>query len=205
MKRNKTLRIATILLALVLVSAIGMAGTLARYIADFDGASVAVRAGRFNVEVDDDLSDAFTWGALLVYDGSNDNEFAESGDDIIVPGSQLRADGAITVFNDSEVAVRVTIIDIEIESFISFLEFSIDEGATWESDVDDLDWDDLTLDIAAGDTEDLEIDLWVRWATDVAIDADDSAHTDYAGEDAFELTFRLHAAQILSTDGIVAP
>jgi hypothetical protein len=68
MKRNKSLRIACILMALVLATTLGLVGTLARYVDTIDGVSATVRAGLFRVTAESG-TDEFTFGAQLYVQG----------------------------------------------------------------------------------------------------------------------------------------
>jgi hypothetical protein len=119
MKRNKALRIAAILMALVLVSTMGMVGTLARYTTDFDIESRTVRAGLFRVTGPADLTTAVSFTRLqgdgdddenvLAYGAGTSNLGGSTGEDILVPGSIVRVDGPIEIRNLSEVAVRISL------------------------------------------------------------------------------------------------
>ena len=121
MKRNKTLRIATILLALVLVSTLAMVGTLARYVDNFDGETRAVRAGLFRVTTGD-ITESVNFIRLDgcatvdsdVHVHAYDEPDAPNPEDatIIVPGSVIVVDGYITIQNFSEVTVDVTMVDL---------------------------------------------------------------------------------------------
>jgi len=120
-RKRSTLRIAAILLALVMVSAIGLAGTLARYTAEFEGASATVRAGVFRV-TPGAFSTAFTLGAanaIFNADGTTANPNVVATGGIIVPGSVIRSSaGTFTVNNQSEVAVNVFMAGVELTNDI---------------------------------------------------------------------------------------
>lgn len=115
MKRNKVLRTAAIIMALVLVSTCGMVGTLAKYVDTFATNSGTVRAGLFKVTGPDTSTVVFD---ATIYDGNNgteDEAQAYAGlaanKNIIVPGTIIKVNG-FPVVNYSEVDVRVTIGDL---------------------------------------------------------------------------------------------
>jgi len=140
MKRNKSLRIACILMALVLATTLGLVGTLARYVDTIEGVTATVRAGLFRVTSDNEIGE-FTFGGTLFVDDSEDydeivdEELAvridedddrlvedDEADGIIVPGTVIGTAGYIAVVNDSEVAVYVelcivTLLDDEFFLF----------------------------------------------------------------------------------------
>ena len=116
MKRNKTLRIAAILLALVLVSTCGMVGTLAKYVTDFDMTTNWVRAGLFKVDKEGDFTAALGV-TLLDGDGSTETNAKkyDGGLNIIVPGSIVTFDDDLTIKNFSEVDVKIALKSIAME------------------------------------------------------------------------------------------
>jgi len=122
MKRNNTLRIAIVLLALVLVSSIGMAGTLARYVDVARVGSATVRAGLWQVRVGAETTTATTTFTLpvgtLSYHGAA-AATARIGDhsdnlNILIPGSSLQVGGNIEVFNFSEVPADISLGNVTV-------------------------------------------------------------------------------------------
>lgn len=104
MKRNHSIRIAIVLLAVVLVSTLGMAGTLSRYVSDIGSAAATVRAGIWDVA---DLGNDIEATAVFVLAGSG-AVVARDGDDIIVPGSTVTfTPGDLLITNNSEVAADI--------------------------------------------------------------------------------------------------
>jgi len=216
MKRNKFLRIATVLMALVLVSSLGMVGTLARYVTALEGiTSTVVRAGAFDVSIDIDELD---WE----YE-EEDHIKITDGDFIIVPGAVITISGAINIVNDSEVCIQVG-VDPDAAAPFTFGDFL--DAIVEIYDTDEEEWvpiseADLTLahilsgDIDDGviyieydDSADLEIEIKLRWTSDAAELGD--AYDDYedtlvvwdgtAPKDSLpdiRLSFALFAAQVL--------
>ncbi|MCL2530794.1 MAG: hypothetical protein FWE40_01390 [Oscillospiraceae bacterium] len=140
MKRNKTLRIAIVLLALVMVSTIGMATTLARFVDEaIVGTAAVVRAGIWNVDAD---GATFTVGATTPTVLAPSTQMAHSSiqarnaDDIIVPGSIVSfTPDTVEIVNNSEVAaeIRVTAISVAVTGFVGVdnLQFRLGTAGTW--------------------------------------------------------------------------
>lgn len=156
MKKNKFLRTAAVLLALVLVSTIGMTGALAKYITDFTATSTTVRAGLFWV-TGPGTTDAIIGADLYEGDMSaGENEamaYSGSSLDIIVPGSIMKA-CPFTVTNWSEVDVEIAIDSLTCAAGAIPLKFSVGElvadpgpdvpaNWVWEDDITDLDLADI--------------------------------------------------------------
>jgi hypothetical protein len=164
MKRNKSLRIAAILLALVMVSVIGMAGTLARYTATFaDVSSTTIRAGIFRVEANADSAEFELEAFLGGVEGID-------GEIVIVPGSTIKLTGDILIDNLSEVDVEivptativVTGFDVAGGSELQFSNDGIDFTLTSTQAAAGL-FDAGDLNVAAGDDETLVPNLYIRW------------------------------------------
>jgi hypothetical protein len=134
MKRNKAMRIAIVLLALVLVSTMGMVGTLARYAETLDAVeSNVVRAGLWRIGGTANVS---LGAALRTYNDSANvdplkaSQYTPDGDrKMIVPGTLIKADQPFTIQNFSEVAVDLAITGLTLEgataAFLAQLEFAI--------------------------------------------------------------------------------
>jgi len=116
MKRNKFLRTAAVILALVLITTCGMVGTLAKYVESFNSATKTVRAGLFYV-VGDTTNLTFT-----EFEGSGSGTDAQikayDGDAILVPGMVLAPTtipaSKASITNYSEVSVRVAVTGVTI-------------------------------------------------------------------------------------------
>jgi len=116
MKRNKFLRTAAVLLALVLVTTCGMVGTLAKYVESFNSATKTVRAGLFYV-VGDTTDLTFT-----EFEGSGSGADAQikayNDDAILVPGMVLAPTTSpvskAVITNYSEVSVKVAVTGVTI-------------------------------------------------------------------------------------------
>ena len=180
MKRNKILRIATVLLALVLVSTIGMVGTLARYVYEFDELeSARVRAGLFRVVAEGDFEEVvdvtlYDWQTGLEEDAAEMYDDDEYYVQIIVPGSMVGLAGTVEVRNYSEVVVDIDIVDFDLD-LLGFdntdgrLQFAVAEDALEAVDVATV-WYDTFEDLL--DNEDLDDILAVVDGDYIAVTAD---------------------------------
>ena len=210
MKRNITLRIATFFLALVLISTIGMTGTLARYAQTFDGTPASVRAGKFDVVVGGTVGIPLS---LEEYGGGEEVHAAAASDatikTIIVPGSQLvptAGAGGITITNNSEVTVDIELDSVELTNAIAPLEFSVNGGENWISftQLEEKANKDLILDFDKtrltpnGDIANAVPNLMIRW--DFGTEGDDYQElrdNDYvAGTAEFTIAFNVKAVQV---------
>lgn len=141
MKRNKTLRIAIVLLALVMVSTIGMASTLARYVDTINGTAVVVRAGIWDVDLDEDFEFEAAMSITAAADrvgGAATGVAARNDDIIIVPGTTISfgaPEAGLIVENNSEVPADIVFAGATV-TVVGFtgvldtaLQFRIDDGA----------------------------------------------------------------------------
>jgi len=215
MKRNKILRTAAILLALVLISTCAMTGTLARYVQVFEGKeSQLVRAGVFDVLIDDEVTIDLDKTASTMDHWDND-------EDIIVPGATLVLKGSFDIINNSEVDVDVDLIDDE--ECITFQGFS---GVTDAVTVNSIDLDTLGLTLADlnasvggvavasgtpirvlySETVTVDIELTLDWDEDgceLGDDVGDSVDTPIgldAEANTISIVLNLAAAQVLPTE-----
>ena len=181
MKNDRVRKITSILLIFALITCCAISGTVAKYTDDITAYDTA-RVARFDVGGNTDATiDLF--GTVLeadLLDEDDDVWYDEDIDDsvekVIAPGTGGYFD--IEMSNNSEVTV-----DYEMEFSVANtggipLEFSIDGGATWKSDIADLN-DSGTL--GNGDDQDMGTLCW-RWVftddTDAAaIIARDTADT----------------------------
>ncbi|MDR2687030.1 MAG: hypothetical protein LBB75_04700 [Oscillospiraceae bacterium] len=179
MKRNKVLRTAAILLALVLISTCAMTGTLAKYVKAFDDASATlVRAGKFGVTMTDFVVDM----NAVAYDFQSG--YRSAGTDlIIVPGLAVKVVGTFSVTNASEVDVEIQIPAgaadlITPKNFTGAnLEYALDNAGaagTFTDDPTTFTLTDLlgvttsTVVIPANTTaaQDYTVTLWIKWIPD---------------------------------------
>ena len=125
MKKNKVLRTAAILLALVLLTTCGMTGALAKYVETFTAVGGNVRAGLWKV----DAPGAATIGLqATLYEGNTTGPTAlvaedQSGVagakkytgslDIIVPGTIVKVSG-LKIVNYSEVDVQIALTGVTV-------------------------------------------------------------------------------------------
>jgi len=214
MKRNKFLRIAAVLMALALVTTLGVTSTLARYVATFeDQGGHVVRAGLFDVEA--------TVGDVIAIGTPAGGWESTNGDVIIVPGLQIDVEVEIIIDNYSEVDVTIEFenFEIEVDAFAGAeLEFSNDGGTTWVTDTSAWELADIAVTLptagfaalSTGSVIDLEFSI--RWNsdgadettgglvdTDIGLAAGDFVRPAPAPthEDVINLNFDLVALQVL--------
>ena len=219
MKRNKTLRIAIVLLALVLVSAIGMAGTLARYVATLDSETVAVRAAFWNIDTDnlvfdDTLTLVAADGAIAARDWDEGGVDISAEDIIIAPGTELLLNVSFDIVNNSEVPAEIYVRNITpVGTAHAQIEFRLADVETatpgeyeaawgtfdaWLAEVTPAVGDVVVLDtIAAGATlTGFDFEIEARWGFDVNAGFNTTATT--AGStaaDMFGFTIQFGARQ----------
>ena len=193
MKRNKFLRMASIILALVLITTIGMTGTLAKYIQPFDelGGTVA-RAGLFKILGPGELPISVS---ATNYDGAGvgndaDDVAAYDGTELalIVPGHMVKVEAEFDIVNLSEVRVAigfdglaVTTDGLDAAVFLCEDDGSGAPSENWLSvanfnqavDDEDITYEDLfglttavqlaPIDGTTYDSDTFTLTLWVLW------------------------------------------
>lgn len=187
MKKNRTVRLAVLLLVLTLVTSCFVGGTFAKYTttAQIEGSA---RVAKFDVTAlvgKNTASDTINiFAESAVYDtkdvtdytaaGVNDADIDDGSDEVIIaPGSWGVFSYGVT--NNSEVTVEYT-VDFTVNEAGVPLEWSVD-GSTWTDDLAD-----ITTPITIDDDGDEAAVYW-RWvftegSTDdeiAARDADDTA------------------------------
>ena len=140
MKKNKMMRIASVLLVAVLLSTSVISGTFAKYTSTATGTdSAKVAKWDFKVNGSTVNSNTFTFDLFKTIndtDGSAETDINPSDGTIIAPGTQGSFE--ITLKNDSEVTAQYT-IDYTVTNDNNIpVKFSLD-GSTWKDSIDALD------------------------------------------------------------------
>lgn len=159
MKKNRTMRAATLLLALTLMTSTFVSGTFAKYVTSASGSDKA-RVAHWGFRTDSDLNaTTFTLDNLFLssYDGDGDTSVtSQNGEDVIAPGTSgsasfvLRYDNtANSTLGDGSVDLNMTgpevaytfTVDVEesIDGAIETnpnIQWKLDSGAWGE-------WDDM--------------------------------------------------------------
>lgn len=140
MKKNKMMRLASVLLILTLLTTCAISGTFAKYTASATGTDTA-RVAKWSFEVSDaDIvaTDEFTFDLFkTVKDtaGADEGDVkAKNGTDrIIAPGTS--GSFALVLENLSEVTAQYA-IDYTVTNTSDIpIEFSVDNGANWTADL----------------------------------------------------------------------
>ena len=165
MKKNRTLRVSALLLALTLITTCFVGGTFAKYTSSTTGNDTATVA-KWSFKVNDDEF-AVDPAATLTFDlfktildtGSAAENDVKNGQ-LIAPGTPGSFD--LVVKNESEVNAKFTVALEEANNNNIPLQYSVDNGTTWKDSIADLTMTDLTdKDIAMGDEVTVTV-LW-RW------------------------------------------
>ena len=156
MKKNKMMRIASVLLVAVLFTTCAISGTFAKYTSSATGSDTA-RVAKWSIEVEG-TEIGVAGGTTVAFDlfstvndtgNSATDEDVKTGTDenIIAPGTAGSFE--LSIENNSEVNAKYTIELSETNTGNIPLQYSVD-GATWVDSIDELTLSALT---------DVEIDM----------------------------------------------
>ncbi len=164
MKTNTMMRVASVLLVAVLLSTCAIAGTYAKYVSTTTGTdSARVAKWDFKVNGTTANSNTFTFNlfeTILDTDKSGEDDITPADGTIIAPGTQGSFE--IVLKNDSEVTAKYA-IDYTVTNTNNIpVQFSVDNGASWSSDLADVSATDAT-ELAASTGTTTIIVQW-RWA-----------------------------------------
>ena len=140
MKKNKMMRIASVLLVAVLLSTSVISGTFAKYTSTATGSDEA-RVAKWDFKVSGSTvnSNTFTFDLFKTINdtaGGAESDINPSDGTIIAPGTQGSFE--ITLKNDSEVTAQYK-IDYTVTNTNNIpVKFSLD-GTDWKDDIDELD------------------------------------------------------------------
>lgn len=187
MKKNKMMRIASVLLVAVLLSTCVISGTFAKYTSTSSGSDTA-RVARWSILVEG-TEIGVAGNTTVAFDlfktvkdtaGNTENDVAvKDGAQIIAPGTS--GSFTIDIVNDSEVNAKYTITLAETNTGNIPLQYSVD-GENWVDSIAELSMTALTNVAIAmkndGDTDTDSQTVYWRWVfndTDTAV-TDGSAH-----------------------------
>ena len=141
MKKNKMMRLASLLLVCVLLTTSVISGTFAKYTTSAT-ASDAARVAKWDIQINDaqmQQNHTFAFDLFSTVkdsDGSDETDISTADGSIIAPGT--RGEMAFKLENNSEVTAEYT-IDYTIENTANIpVVFSLD-GADWKNSIDELD------------------------------------------------------------------
>lgn len=146
MKKNRTLRVSALLLALTLITTCFVGGTFAKYTSSTTGDDTATVA-KWSFKVND-TEFATTTAKTLTFnlfdtinDTNNTADETDVADNLIAPGTA--GSFALVVKNDSEVNAKYTVELTETNAKDVPLQYSVD-GNTWKDSIAELSMEDLT-------------------------------------------------------------
>ncbi len=167
MEKNKTMKMISITLLLVMIALVLVSGTYAKYTSSATGSSDSVRVAKWTFKVGDaDItkSNTFTFDLFKTINdanGSTETDVASSkGDKVIAPGTSGSFDIVLT--NASEVSAKYGIkYTVTNENKIP-VQFSTD-GATWSKSLTDVAASDTDTKLAANNGTKTITVQW-KWA-----------------------------------------
>lgn len=172
MKKNRTMRIAVLMLALSLLTCCFVGSTFAKYTSSTSGNDTA-RVALWDIVVEN--KDIAVTGAAPTLD-FNLFDYVDTGvkdvtDNLVAPGTTGMA--TFDIVNNSEVKAQYTVTFTEVNDGGIFLQYSLD-GTTWVDSIDELDTTTDNKYVASAvlnytsddDTDKTTINLYWRWAFD---------------------------------------
>lgn len=177
MKKNKMMRIASVLLVAVLLSTCAISGTFAKYTSSSTATDTArVAKWDFTIgETDITTSNTFTFDLFNTtsYTDSNVDTDGSGSEVVIAPGTTGSA--SVTLTNNSEVAATYAVAFSATESGVP-LQWSTD-GTTWKNDISDLDISATNIAMNNGSAI---ITIHWKWAfvSETVVDTDQSDSID---------------------------
>lgn len=167
MKKNRMMRLASVLLVCVLLTTSVISGTFAKYISTASGSDTA-RVAKWDIEVEDTklgvdnatiVFDLFS----TINDTGNTADETDVADDLIAPGTAGSFE--IDISNKSEVNAKYTIKLTEWNDNAIPLQYSVD-GTNWEDSVADLTMTALTDVAIPMSTGSANQTVYWRWVFD---------------------------------------
>ena len=158
MKKNRMMRLASILLVCVLLTTSVISGTFAKYTSSAT-ASDKARVAKWDIYLEDSaMTETYTID-LFTYTDANVDVDGNGSEKVIAPGTT----GSFTIDlqNKSEVTAAYTIdYTVTNESNIP-VEYSVDNGATWTTELADV---STPVTLAMGQTTATSVTVQWRWA-----------------------------------------
>lgn len=187
MKKNRTLRIAVLMLALSLLTCCFVGSTFAKYTSSAAGSSTATVA-KWDITVNGDKMTAMTDGAdddltpdltfnlfSTINDTGNTTDETDVADGKIAPGTAGSFD--LKVKNLSEVTAKYTITLTEANTSNVPLQYSLD-GTTWKDSVAELTVTGLTDQTLAVGAEEVTHTVYWRWVFEGTTEGAHAGQTD---------------------------
>ena len=168
MKKNKMMRIASVLLVAVLLSTCAISGTFAKYATSANGSDNA-RVAKWDVKITEKGEESFAFDLFETIkdtDGTSDETHVAAG--LIAPGTQ--GSFTISLASNSEVTANYK-VDYTVTNTDNIpIKFSVNGGQSWTDDLTDV-TGTITADAAT-----FSQDITVQWKWDFGEDIDDNTH-----------------------------
>ena len=156
MKKNKMMRIASVLLVAVLLSTCVISGTFAKYTSTFEGEDTA-KVAKWDVSTVDKDSQTFTFNLFnTINDTQNDAAETDVTTDKIAPGT--KGSFTITLASKSEVTANYAVSYVVTNTKNVPIKFSVDNGANW-TEINTITGDSGTITV----DQDFSKDITVMW------------------------------------------
>lgn len=194
MKKNKMMRIASVLLVAVLLSTCAISGTFAKYVTSAEGSDSA-RVAKWDFKVNNTTANSnnFTFDLFKTVndsDGNAETDIKFTDGTIIAPGT--KGSFEIVLKNDSEVTAEY-VIDYTVTNTNNIpVVFSLD-GQDWKSNINELDVT-TPVKVAIGATAPIITVHWM-WAFDGNNDEGDTT-LGLAGEAVLKVDAKVTATQV---------
>lgn len=194
MKKNKMMRIASVLLVAVLMSTCAISGTFAKYVTEATGSDSA-RVAKWDFKVNNTTANSnnFTFDLFKTVndsDGNAETDIKYTDGTIIAPGT--KGSFEIVLKNDSEVTAEY-VIDYTVTNTNNIpVVFSLD-GQDWKSNINEL---DVTTPVTVAiDATAPTITVHWMWAFDGNNDEGDTT-LGLAGEAVLKVDAKVTATQV---------
>lgn len=195
MKKNRMMRLASLLLVLVLMTSSIVGGTFAKYTTTANASDTA-RVAKWDIQINgNQMTDSYTFAFDLFStvkdsDGTDETDIQTADGSIIAPGTKGQM--SFTLENNSEVTAEY-VIDYTITNTANIpVVFSLD-GTTWKNNIDELDVTTAKT-MAIGEAATTVTVYWM-WAFDGGNDSGDTA-LGLKGTDTIIVTAKVTATQV---------
>jgi hypothetical protein len=199
MKKNKTMRIASVVMMAALLSTCAISGTFAKYTSASTGKDTA-RVAKWDIRLgqsEQHMTDEFTFD---LFNTTYDNGAVKSAgtDNVIAPGTT--GSFVINIQNKSEVAAKYWIDFTETKTDMRIpLQYSTN-NTKWETDINKLDIKQEDAVVLAIGSDEVSVTIYWKWDFNGAADSGQTDETDTElgvdGTDTVTVTAKVTAEQV---------
>jgi len=175
MKKNRMMRLASVLLIMTLLSTSVISGTFAKYVSTASGEDKA-RVAKWDIEYTDNINSQTVditgndtisfdlFNTIYEVDASTAEEHVAKGSDVMIIAPGTGGKFVLTVTNNSEVDARIK-LDLAESAHSLPIEYSLD-GSTYYANFVDINNTNAAIDLKyiAGGTNTKDITVFWRWA-----------------------------------------